>query len=337
MFMPYIEGPKMDWTVNDGLYHRFLKWYLKFENILECELAMLPERRQCKKVIAWSGDFGIDQYLSWSFSNEELMLDTIWEKFEEFCKPQSNEARARFDLTSFQQGNKSVKEWYNAVQTQVALANYPPPKTAKILHRDIFWFFLKDEEFVSKTINDSNIDLDKFTVSKVRQVVKKMESSKVTTRHIKQVMGDPQALQINLMHHHHTDLPASKHKKEKSFVKPRPPSHKNDNKYLHTTTVITRKALMQRMFTRTRRDARNEEILYIMKVSSVQQRNISASLATSMGTLQVYVFKRNKFLLGLGNQRPICCKWEMYMLETSPYAATQKICLLVMSLFTCKS
>ena len=25
MFMPYIEGPKMDWTVNHGLYHRFLK------------------------------------------------------------------------------------------------------------------------------------------------------------------------------------------------------------------------------------------------------------------------------------------------------------------------
>ena len=22
-FVPYIEGPKMDWTVNDGLYHRF--------------------------------------------------------------------------------------------------------------------------------------------------------------------------------------------------------------------------------------------------------------------------------------------------------------------------
>ena len=24
MFMPYIEGSKMDWTVNNGLYHRFL-------------------------------------------------------------------------------------------------------------------------------------------------------------------------------------------------------------------------------------------------------------------------------------------------------------------------
>ena len=26
MFMPCIEGPKMDWKVNDGLYHGFLKW-----------------------------------------------------------------------------------------------------------------------------------------------------------------------------------------------------------------------------------------------------------------------------------------------------------------------
>ena len=34
MFMPYIEGPKMDWTVNDNLYHKFLKWKLKCENIL---------------------------------------------------------------------------------------------------------------------------------------------------------------------------------------------------------------------------------------------------------------------------------------------------------------
>ena len=84
------------------------------------------ERRQCKKVVVWSGDFGMDQYVSWSLSNEELMLDTILEKFEEFCKLQSNEVRARFNLlTSFQQGIKSVDEWYKAIQNQVALAKYP--------------------------------------------------------------------------------------------------------------------------------------------------------------------------------------------------------------------
>ena len=138
-----------------------------------------------------------------------------------------NEVRARFDLlTNFWQGNKSVNEWYNAVQTQVALAKYPP-ETAKILHRDIFWFFLKDEEFVSKTINNSDIDLDKFPTNKVRKLVKKMQSSKATAKHIKQVASDPQAAWINLMRHQHTDLPSSKHKKRKSFVKPTPPSHKN--------------------------------------------------------------------------------------------------------------
>ena len=137
-YMPYIEGPTMDWMVNDGLYNRFLRWHLKCENILECELVMLSELRKCKKVLAWSSDFGLDQYISLNFSSEDVTLETIWKKFEEFCKPQANELRARFDLfTSFRQGDLSVDQWYNTVQTQVALENYPQ-ETAQILQRDIF-------------------------------------------------------------------------------------------------------------------------------------------------------------------------------------------------------
>ena len=104
MYMPYIEGPRMDWTVSDSLYHRFLKWKIKYENILDCEVAMLSEARKCKKVISWSGDFRIDQYVSWYLPPEDLCLEVIWTMFEEFCKPQTNEVRARFDLlTSFRQ------------------------------------------------------------------------------------------------------------------------------------------------------------------------------------------------------------------------------------------
>ena len=125
MFMPYIEGPCMDWTVNDNLYHRFLKWHLKCKNILECELAALPECQQYKKVIAWSGNCGMDQYVSWNLPSSELILDIIWEKYEEYCKLQSNKVWARFNLlTSFCQGNHSVDEWYNAMQAQVNLARY---------------------------------------------------------------------------------------------------------------------------------------------------------------------------------------------------------------------
>ena len=84
-----------------------------------------------------------------------------------------------------------MDEWYNAVQAQVCLAKYPQ-ENANILHHDIFEFFLKDEEFVSNTINDISIDLEKFPASTVRQLAKKMEASKATSHHIKQVASDPQ-------------------------------------------------------------------------------------------------------------------------------------------------
>ena len=96
------------------------------------------KKQKCQKLIAWSGDYGMDLYISWSLPKEELTLDTIWARFEEFLKPQSNEVRVHFDvLTSLNQGSRNVDKWYNAVQAQVNLAKYPL-ETAKILHRDIF-------------------------------------------------------------------------------------------------------------------------------------------------------------------------------------------------------
>ena len=209
VYMPYIEGPQMDWTENDNLYHRFLKWKIKCEIILECELTMLPEARKCKKVIAWSGDFSLDQCITWNLLNEDLTLELIWKKIEEFCKPQTNELRARFDLlASFRQADMSVDEWYSAVQMQVALARYPP-ETAQILQRDIFWFFLKDESFVSKTLNEGHVEL-----SKVRQMAKKLESSQTTAKHMRKVTKDPQATQVNLLRHQRTELPPSQFRRK---------------------------------------------------------------------------------------------------------------------------
>ena len=141
--------------------------------------------------------------------------------------------KSGLDLTYLQASGKETSQLMNGsmqYRPRFVLAIYPLV-TAKIFHRDIFWFFLKDEEFDSKTINDSNTDLNKFPASKVTQHEKKMESSKKSTRHTKQVASDPQVAQINLMRHQCTDLPASKHKKRKPFVKPRPPSHKKWNKW----------------------------------------------------------------------------------------------------------
>ena len=82
MYMPYIEGPKMNWTVDDGLYHRFLKWQLKCETILDCKLANLPTKQKCQKIIAWSGDLGMDLYVSWNIPKEDPYIrcdmEQIW-------------------------------------------------------------------------------------------------------------------------------------------------------------------------------------------------------------------------------------------------------------------
>ena len=69
------------------------------------------------------------------------------------------------------------------MQAQVNLAKYPL-EMAKILHRDISWFFMKDEDFVTKTINEGNVDIQKFPASKVWQLAKKMERSTATAKHI---------------------------------------------------------------------------------------------------------------------------------------------------------
>ena len=69
---------------------------------------------------------------------------------------------------------------------------------------------------MSKTINDSNIDLEKFPASKVRQLAKKLESSKSTARNIKKMSSDPQAAQIYLLRHQRTEIPPYKAKKKQS-------------------------------------------------------------------------------------------------------------------------
>ena len=111
MLMPYIEDPKMDWKSMMVSTTDFLKWCLKCENILEWKLVALPECQKCKKLITWSGDSGKDQYMSYDVSNKDLNPDTIWGKYENSCKPQTNEVCTHFDLlTSLWQGNRSVDE-----------------------------------------------------------------------------------------------------------------------------------------------------------------------------------------------------------------------------------
>ena len=82
MMAPYVEGPKMNWTIDDTLHSRFIRWKIKCENILDCELAILQGSAKCKKGIQWSGDAGLDMCISWALSTEKVTLQIIWTRFE---------------------------------------------------------------------------------------------------------------------------------------------------------------------------------------------------------------------------------------------------------------
>ena len=207
----------MDWTVDDTLHSRLIKWRIKCENILDCQLAILQENAKHKQVIQWWGDAGLDMYISWNLPKEEITLQTIWSRFEDFCKPQSNAVCARFDLLiSFWQCNRSIDEWYNAVLTHIPLCEYPK-ETAAILTRDIFCFFMTDNEFIAKTINEGNTGLEQYPAAKVQQMAKKLESSKATAKHIKQHTTSVQgATQVNVLWHNCTGLPPKKKKGSKN-------------------------------------------------------------------------------------------------------------------------
>ena len=87
---------------------------------------------------------------------------------------------------------------------------------------------------MSKTLNEGCADLQQYPASKVRQLAKKLESSKATACHIKQATSNAQAAQINLLRHQHTELSQKKkkgHRWKKHFKSKdsKPPYKKHPN------------------------------------------------------------------------------------------------------------
>ena len=83
-----------------------------------------------------------------------------------------------------------------------------------------------------------------------------MESFKATVHHIKQVAGDPQTAQINLLRHQHTELPTGKYKKKSSVNQ----ITSNKEVKVPKCKASTRSNLMSRVPTKAKTDAQSEEI-----------------------------------------------------------------------------
>ena len=175
-----------------------------------------------------------------------------------------------------------MDEWFNAVQKQINLCKYPP-ETASIVQRDIFWFYLKDEEFILKTLNEGCADLEQYSASKVHQ---KLESSKATARHIKQATSNPQAAQINLLRHQWTELA---HKKKKG--------HKLKQHFKFKYGKQPSKKLFNPSQAHSSSDCCSKcgDTKHAQAFACLAKKSICVRLVRNMDTLQVYSSQNRNF------------------------------------------
>ena len=61
----YIDGPKMDWSVDDGLYSCFQDWKLECKPILYGELIEIAEPQKVNTLIRWAESFGLKNLKVW--------------------------------------------------------------------------------------------------------------------------------------------------------------------------------------------------------------------------------------------------------------------------------
>ena len=172
---PFIQGPSMDWTMDDGLYSRFQTWKISCNLIMDSELCELSEVRKINTLLRWSSDFGIKKLKSWQKEPSQLTLNFIWGEYESYCKLQSNELRAQYDiLKKLTQGSLPADDWMTKLQSQLHLCNYKP-EMEEVLLRDLFLFGLQDESFMSKIISEESPDV---TTAQLRNKLKRFEPAR---------------------------------------------------------------------------------------------------------------------------------------------------------------
>ena len=124
------------------------------------------------------------------------------------------------------------------------------------------------------------------------QLVKRMESPKATSKHIKQVAGGPHAVQINLMRHQHIELHQENTRRKSHSSSKDKQVTKILVMKINKHQVITRRVLILIMSIRTRLDAQSVEIQPTWKAFSALQRNFNVKLVTSLDILLVFAIKR---------------------------------------------
>ena len=140
-------GPVMDWTKDNRIYERYLRWKSRVDDIFSSVLADKSENEKCGYVRLWMGDEGYPYIEKWKATNEldfstpeevkdaegritankssGYKLKTYWDQLEKELKPKSNNILAIIELwTKCRQGSSPLTEWITKVYNVVGNCDY---------------------------------------------------------------------------------------------------------------------------------------------------------------------------------------------------------------------
>ena len=152
-----------------------------------------------------------------------------------------------------------------------------------------------------------------------------MESSKTTVCHTKQIAGDPQVAQINLVRHQHTELPTGKYKKKKSSVKSRQSNHKQHwSESCQVPSQHKKQFDVKSAYQNKDRYSKYGDSAHIEGFQCAA-KNSNAKLATSLDTLPVFVMRKSKLISNPEDQRHTNYKQAQCMTKIVPFAVNLKM------------
>ena len=169
------------------------------------------------------------------------------------------------------------------------------------------------------------------------QLAKRMENSKATACHIKQVAGDPQAAQINLLRHQCTELPAGKYKKKKSSVKSRQSNYKQHGSENSQVQSQHKKQFDVKSAHQTKdRCSKCGDSAHVEGFQCPAKR-FWCEACHKFGHFTSSYHQKNKLLSNQGSQRCTSYKQAQHMRKIVPIAVNLKMTAQVKIPFACRS
>ena len=140
-------GPKMDWTLDNGLYQRFKVFKERCIDILSGPLHATPEENQVYYLRYWMGEEGSKLISQWTAEGKitdddeeatsKKKLRTYWQLFKDYTKRRSNSLIAVVEFKRLFQGSMTLEQFVTKATLLMDEAGYSARQKDRMVHNTL--------------------------------------------------------------------------------------------------------------------------------------------------------------------------------------------------------